>query len=544
MDALDAAKVIADAALKVVQEALTLAGVSTAIATANSEYVAAKKAYDVLMAAYGMAAADVGAATALVTAANAAKAKADAANTVAGSGTVAQMTAAAGNVAAADSAVSAAQAESGQAMTTAAAMPYAMAIMKQATEPMVLVAEAERTDDAVKVTVSGGAMATDAEEIAEGTTSDTVHGWYRADVANEDGDQTATVYTNIENTMAKFNVVHHTDVAYIAVANGVLTLDNEQVAMLKDLVSAAAFPGASLGELKLPYDGTDENPSKFDGTFGGVPGSYNCAGTPGTPCTATADSDGELTALDGVWTFIPAYLGEDGESDPTQDDPAAAATREDDLPVPSVAIADTEYEHFGWWTMVDEEDGDVVASFQTFFGGTDDAEFTGTIEDLEGTATYKGPSAGRYAVKTFNSNSTLDSIRHGEFTAAAELTASFGGPEIAEINENSISGTVTDFTSQSDNLGAWSVDLKKTSFTDLTMGFSMGVDGVGSGVGGGVGGSPVTSGSWSGQFFGNPMDPTTDNTDDNEKLYPLSVAGEFDAHSSHGHVAGAFGAKR
>ena len=30
-------------------------------------------------------------------------------------------------------------------------------------------------------------------------------------------------------------------------------------------------------------------------------------------------------------------------------------SREDDLPVPSVAIADTEYEHFGWWTMVDEE---------------------------------------------------------------------------------------------------------------------------------------------------------------------------------------------
>ena len=44
--------------------------------------------------------------------------------------------------------------------------------------------------------------------IAKGTTSDTVHGWYRADVANADGDQTATVYTNIENTMEKFNVVH------------------------------------------------------------------------------------------------------------------------------------------------------------------------------------------------------------------------------------------------------------------------------------------------------------------------------------------------
>ena len=137
-------------------------------------------------------------------------------------------------------------------MTTAAAMPYAMAIMTPATEPADLVAAAERKDDAVTVTVSDATGL-----IAEDTTSDTVHGWYRADVANEDGDQTATVYTNIENTMAKFNAVHHNDVAYIAVANGVLTLENEQVAMLKDLVSAAAFPGASLGELTvLPYDGT------------------------------------------------------------------------------------------------------------------------------------------------------------------------------------------------------------------------------------------------------------------------------------------------
>ena len=188
-----------------------MAGVSTAIATANSEYVAAKRAYDVLMAAYGMAAADVGAATALVTAANAAKAKADAAHTVAGSGTVAQMTAAAGNVAAADSAVSAAQAELRQAMTTAAAMPYAMAIRDidgSHRASTVLVATATRTGNAVEVSVSGGDTVDEHPLIAKGSASDAGHGWYKANVANEDGDQTATVYTNIENTMAKFNVEH------------------------------------------------------------------------------------------------------------------------------------------------------------------------------------------------------------------------------------------------------------------------------------------------------------------------------------------------
>ena len=61
------------------------------------------------------------------------------------------------------------------------------------------------------------------------------------------------------------------------------------------------------------------------------------------------------------------------------EDDAEMESREDDLPVPSVAIADTEYEHFGWWTMVDE-DGDVA--FQTFFGGTAGRSITGTVPTL------------------------------------------------------------------------------------------------------------------------------------------------------------------
>ena len=89
-------------------------------------------------------------------------------------------------------------------MTTVAAMPYAMAIKMQATVPAALVASAMRAGNAVEVSVSGGDDGNTAP-IDKGPASDAGHGWYRADVANEDGDQTATVYTNIENTMAKFN---------------------------------------------------------------------------------------------------------------------------------------------------------------------------------------------------------------------------------------------------------------------------------------------------------------------------------------------------
>ena len=110
-----------------------------------------------------------------------------------------------------------------------------------------------------------------------------------------------------------------------------------------------------------------------------------------------------------------------------------------------------------WWPT----DGDVA--FQTFFGGTDGSNaHCRNTNALKGTATYNGPSAGRYAVKTFNSNSTLDSIRHGEFTAAAELTAKFGGGAIAEDDKHTISGDVTNFVGQNgDDLSAWNVVLKE-----------------------------------------------------------------------------------
>ena len=82
-------------------------------------------------------------------------------------------------------------------------------------------------------------------------------------------------------------------------------------------------------------------------------------------CTVTADGEGAVNEVIGVWTFIPAYLGPDGESTDGAD-LDLVATREDDLTEPSVAVIDVDYLWFGWWTEV--KDGDVVG-FQTFFDG-------------------------------------------------------------------------------------------------------------------------------------------------------------------------------
>ena len=304
--------------------------------------------------------------------------------------------------------------------------------------------QCKRTGNVVTVTVRGGDP--DTTVIAKGSASDAGHGWYKADVANEeDSTETATVYTNIENTMMKFNAVHHGDRDYVSpnTENGGLTLVNQdQFAPLNTYVSASNFPGPdpTQSSRTRTYDGSPALPTKFPGMFDGVPGQYECTGA--DDCTVTVDAKGEFTAITGVWTFIPAYFGEDGESleGDTNDQ---VATKEDDLSVPSVAVPDTDYLHFGWWTQV-EKDGDVA--FRTFSGGLEPISTNNT--DLEGSATYKGPAAGRYAVKTFNSNSTLESIHHGEFSAAAELKANFGGNAIAVNDQNRISGKVTNFVGQ------------------------------------------------------------------------------------------------
>ena len=271
----------------------------------------------------------------LVTAANRAKAEADEALAEAQAGDDIVLTERAQRaVRQADAAVLTANAQLAEAGTTAAAMPYAMAIMTQADGPAGLDASAKRTGNVVTVTVRGGDP--DTTVIAKGSASDAGHGWYKADVANEeDSTETATVYTNIENTMMKFNAVHHGDRDYVSpnTENSGLTLVNQdQFAPLNTYVSASNFPGPdpTQSSRTRTYDGSPALPTKFPGMFDGVPGQYECTGA--DDCTVTVDAKGEFTAITGVWTFIPAYFGEDGESlEGDTDD--QVETKEDDLSV-------------------------------------------------------------------------------------------------------------------------------------------------------------------------------------------------------------------
>ena len=521
------------AAVQILAAAQRDADIDAGIAAqkAIAEYHAARLAFDNAFTAYGAKDANVDDATELVALAEAAQTKAMAAQMYANAGgTAEQVTAAGAAVTAAYKAVMYANSERTQAMTTAATTLFDAKIMTQSTTPAVFVVKATRETDDVMVTVKGGAIAADAMDIAEGAAADLGNGWFRADVADDDDVQTATVFTNIENTMEKFTNIHTVDnaaIGGISTATGVLqlTADNaEQRMAWNTYVSADAFPGPNpdVSSQTVTFDGSTDDPKQFPGTFDGVLGTYEC--TTAGDCTATADGKGALTSLDGTWTFTPDYFGEDGES-VAGENVDQVATREDDLPEPSVAVEDEDYLQFGWWTEMD--DGDV--EFQTFFGGAEEFIVT-NIAGLEGTAIYKGPAAGRYAVKAFNSNATIDSIRHGVFTAAATLTAKFGGRSIAADEHDTITGEIAGFAGQNgDDLSAWSVTLMEADRTDLNVGVFTGM------AGGALGGSPVNNGEWKGQFFGNGAVPTD---------HPNSVAGEFNAQSSHGAVAGAFGAER
>ena len=524
------------AAVQILAPAQRAADIAAGIAAqkAIGDYVAAQLDIDNAFTAYGEKEANEKDAKELVTLANTAKNKALAAQVSANAGgTPEQVTAARVAVTAADKAVMYAISKRDHSITTAEATPFDAKIKEQSTDdaPAFFVVKATRKTDDVTVTVEGGAAMDATTVIAEGAAADLRNGWFRADVtdadvADDDDLQTVTVFTNIENPTKKFTVVHSSvlNAAISSVNNntGVLELENTGVGVLEAWnthVSADAFPGPSTGLTINTYDGSEGNqPSKFPGKFDGVDGTYECTGT----CTATADGKGALTVLGGMWTFTPEYFGIDGQSIGDDDDP----TREDDGPEPSVAVDDTDYLQFGWWTEEDDKGG---VEFRTFVHGVGVFTFE-SLDALLGEATYKGPAAGRYAVRTFNPNATIASIRDGEFTAAATLTAKFSGGDVAVNKQNTISGKITEFAGENDDdLGAWSVTLKEAKFMDLA------VDPVFSSMeaGGALGGSPVNSGGWKGQFFGNDL--MRDNL-------PNSVAGEFNAQSSHGAVAGAFGA--
>ena len=277
-----------------------------------------------------------------------------------------------------------------------------------------------------------------------------------------------------------------------------------------NLVKSPAFTAGGAGTIDFPgniVDADDEDDAtRKAGTYNGAEGEYRCTAA----CTVVLDDKGVVTALTN-WIFTPD----------------AGATSDQ---------RDYDYLHYGFWLeKTTDEDGVLTYNEVETFAGSSFSDEGSNVDGVEGSATYNGGATGVYVKEVQNSDGTLDTATAGHFTADAELTAYFGGGDVAANKHDSITGTIDKFALSGEEENGWSVALKSDIFT-ATAGTASGTANGGGAVG-----------SFNATFYG---DTTAMYDHDDDALtpeiprQPSSVVGEFDANFSNGSVAGGFGARK
>ena len=246
------------------------------------------------------------------------------------------------------------------------------------------------------------------------------------------------------------------------------------------------------------------------GTYNGSMGTYRCDGM--EACMVTLDAKGAVTAIVGSWIFTPAPRV-------TTDQP------------------DYEYLSYGFWLKkTTDEDGVLTYNEVETFAGSSLAMPSGSVSDVEGSATYNGGATGVYVKDVHNSDGTLDTATAGHFTAAATLKVNFSGTSVAIDDQNTITGTINKFELSGGEENAWSAALKSDMFTPAA--------GTASGTANGGG----AEGAFTATFYGDTdvYDHDGDGADGTAMInrQPGSVVGEFGANFSNGSVAGGFGARK
>ena len=237
------------------------------------------------------------------------------------------------------------------------------------------------------------------------------------------------------------------------------------------------------------------------GDFSEASGEYRCTAAAATTCSSHDAGDGAVR-LEGPWIFDP--------------DSGAMAM-----------MADGSYAYFGWWlnkgTMVGVEAG-VFHGVTDATGGDALLAAPTNIDALGGTATYKGPAAGKYAV-----NPGLAAASGGHWTADATLTADFGADNAAGM----ISGMVDGFMAGGQTMD-WSVALGETPLMpEGTFDSAGDPDTMGDDVVWTIGGvAGAEAASWEGGLRA-----------EGDNNVPTVATGSFSAtHGTVAHMMGAFGA--
>ena len=312
----------------------------------------------------------------------------------------------------------------------------------------------------------------------------------KTDAATE-AEDVLVIYTDIEAPSDKLLTAQYTQ-AQLDDA-----LDAERVAK----AMSAGFPSAP--GTTWTYTGAEgERAKTVTGMFDGVPGQFTCTAT--ADCMVSTNSDGDLDASEN-WRFTP-------------ESPLTATVKD-----PDVA-----YAYFGWW-LNKPKANDGTHDVEVFAGGTTDHAAV-VNNEIEGTATYSGPAAGKYVTKTFTAGVQTEA-GVGHFTATANLTAKFGADDAA----GTVGGMVNGFELDDGTTPSWAVTLEDAGLDDNDATFD-GTTEVNFG-----GGATATdnggAGTWQGSFYND-----ADTTDDTNA--PGTVAGTFDALTENASVIGGFGATK
>lgn len=349
------------------------------------------------------------------------------------------------------------------------------------------------------------------------------HGWqgkmYTRTTPASGGVYEAVVYSNVgEPTMGdKFGQIGVgtpvTGYEYGLSATGQLAVDTSTTATYVDLVDSANFDHtAGVKRFPLPSPNTGQaTVVNVPGTFHGVSGTYSC--TPGAiVCavnvsgdgfqlgTVPSATDGTFTDGGGAWMFKPS-------------NPEARVLDSDD----------TMYASYGWWIHKAANDGPFTASAFVDERGTVAAS-TG-LDALNGTATYVGGAAGKYALHS-PTGGTNDA---GHFTARATLEADFTN----NTDAMAITGTIDMFMGADGMSRDWELALNGSDIGD-----EGGIGNAGDGTDAVMtvwtidGAAAADSGNWTGMLRGT-----------NANGVPGVATGTFySEYGTAGRMVGAFGA--
>ena len=168
------------------------------------------------------------------------------------------------------------------------------------------------------------------------------------------------------------------------------------------------------------------------------------------------------------------------------------------------------------------KDGEITSydTVQTF-ARSSLPDATGSLDVVEGTATYEGSAAGVYVHEAKNEDGSVDLATSGRFTADVSLKAYFDVTTLRQAN--SIEGTISSFDLDGGPANSWNVNVSAGVDAQFAL-----ENGVASGMTG-------DDGSLSGQFHS----PAAREDED----APSVLVGEFNSNFVNGTAAGAFGAR-